>query len=76
MLISLRDDEGKLAAKDVLDIDFDMSIASKENRDGYYVRVNRWYRLNEEFGSEDEAEEAMLHLVNVRNALENELRNY
>lgn len=32
MLINLRNKEGKLMVKDVLDIDFDMSVEKKNNK--------------------------------------------
>ncbi|MCM1183378.1 MAG: hypothetical protein NC337_08395 [Roseburia sp.] len=76
MLISLRDSNGKLAVKDVLDIDFDMSVTQNDDRDGYYVMVNRRYRLNEKFASEETAEQEMLRIAGMRNSLENDLRSY
>lgn len=74
MLINLRDKNGKLLIKDYLDVDFDMSVEKKADK--YYVAVNRVYRLDEEFETEDVAELAMLAVAKARNSLENELREY
>lgn len=75
MLIHLRDKENKLVIKDVLDIDFDMSV-ELSNNGKYCVNVNNIYHFDEEFNSQDEAEEKMVHIANVRNHLESELSNY
>ena len=74
MLISLRDKNGKLLIKDVLDIDFDMSVVREEKK--YFVAVNQRYNLDEAFEQESDAEERMISLANSRNNLEDELRNY
>ena len=47
MLINLRDQNNKLVIKDVLDLDFDMSVEQAEDK--YYVNINHKYRLDEEF---------------------------
>lgn len=74
MLINVRDKNGKLLVKDMLDIDFDMSI--EDENSNYYVRINRQYRLDEIFQNEKSAEEKMCYIAAARNSLENELRNY
>lgn len=74
MLINLRDQNNKLVIKDVLDLDFDMSVEQAEDK--YYVNINHKYRLDEEFSTEKSAEDQMIYVAGVRNTLENELRNY
>lgn len=74
MLMNLRDREDRLVIKDMLDIDFDMSVESKDNK--YYVNINRLYRLDDDFSNREEAEDKMLYIAGVRNHLEEELRNY
>lgn len=75
MLITLKDNKNKLVVKDILDIDFDMSVESKKGK--YYVVVNSSYRCEEEYEDEDDAIDQMRHIVNVRNRLEAELfRDY
>lgn len=74
MLISLRDKKQKLVIKDVLDIDFDMSVEEEDNR--FIVKINRSYKLSEDFLTRAIAEEKMLQLADVRNNLEEELKNY
>ena len=39
MLITLRDRANRLVVKDILDIDFDMSVESID-QDKYYVNIN------------------------------------
>ena len=75
VLIHLRDKENKLVIKDVLDIDFDMSVELIKNGK-YCVNINNIYHLDEEFNSQDDAEAEMVHIANVRNDLEAELSNY
>lgn len=74
MLIHLRDSAKKLVIKDILDIDFDMSVEQEGNL--YYVAVNHRYRLDGSFQEEAAAENQMIYIANVRNELENELRNF
>lgn len=74
MLITLRDKNRKLVVKDMLDIDFDMSV--KEENENFYVMINRKYKLDEEFSNEKAAEDRMLEIARARNNLENELREY
>lgn len=74
MLLTLRDKNNKLVVKDMLDIDFDMSV--EKEKDKFYVSVNHNLKLSDEFTSETEAEEIMLSIADARNNLENELKNY
>ena len=74
MLISLRDKNNKLIIKDYFDLDFDMSVFEAKGK--YYISINKHYRLNDEFPNEGAAEEAMLRIMNARNTLEQEIRNY
>lgn len=70
MLISLRDKNNKMVIKDY----FDMNVVHADGK--YYVAVNKHFRLNDSFSSESAAEEAMLKIMEARNALEQEIRNY
>ena len=73
MLINLRINAEKLVVKDILDIDFDMSVEEKNNR--YIINVNRQYSCAEEYDNEKDAESRMLQIAEMRNDLETELRN-
>ena len=74
MLINLRNREGKLIVKDVLDIDFDMSVEEENNK--YVININHQFKLDGEFGSEEAAEEWMIHIADSRNKIEAELSQY
>lgn len=75
MLITLRDNGNKPVAKDILDIDFDMTVEKENGK--YYVVVNQNYKYDEAYETEEDAVEQMRHIVNVRNKLEEELlRDY
>ena len=74
MLITLRDNKNKLVAKDILDIDFDMTI--EQDRGKYYILVNQNYRYDGTYETMEDAADQMRHIVNVRNRLEEELRDY
>ena len=74
MLINLKNNAEKLVVKDILDIDFDMSLEEKNNK--YIVNMNRQYRCAEEYDNEKDAEARMLQIAEMRNDLETELRNY
>ena len=81
MLIKVRNKDGKLLVKDVLDIDFDMSISEIEdgtnkNHKSYAVRLNHSLTLAERFDSEKAAEIAMENIAEDRNQLEEDLRNW
>ncbi len=53
--------------KDVLDIDFDMSVEKKNNK--YFLNINREFTLDGEFNSEKAAETQMLAIADSRNRL-------
>lgn len=74
MLITVKNKRGDLKVKDILDIDFDMSVEA----DGgdFVVKINRQYWDPEKFKSQKDAEEQMLHLAGLRNTLESELREW
>lgn len=74
MLINLRDRENRLVIKDMLDIDFDMFVES--NKEKYHVYINSLYRIDDEFCSQNDAEDKMRYVAGARNHLEEELRNY
>ena len=79
MLIRMRNEEGKLIAKDILDIDFNMTVAEAQDVNGknhYTVKLNDHLTLDEEFDTADAAELALNHIVDCRNELEDELRRY
>ena len=74
MLIVLKDKKEKIVVKDILDIDFDMSVEEVNKK--YYVNINRNYRLDEEFLTQNDAVDRMLSIANNRNILEQELRSF
>lgn len=74
MLLDLRNKKNELVVKDILDIDFDMSV--KEGTDKFYVIINKQYREDEEYDTLEEAEAQVKYLSKVRNQLEQELRNF
>lgn len=74
MLITLRDNKNNLVAKDILDIDFDMTI--EQDKGKYYILVNQNYRYDGTYETMEDAADQMRYIVNVRNKLEEELRDY
>lgn len=74
MNINFRDSNGKLYSKDILDISLDMEV-SKSKSGKYVVNLNSKYVFDEEYDTTEEAEDQLKHLSQVRNNLENELRN-
>ena len=74
MLISLRNNDGKLIVKDYQDLDFDMSIEKEEDK--FFVKINSQYKVDVVFQNEKDAEECMRTIVNVRNKLEEDLLQY
>lgn len=75
MVLQLKNSDGKLVIKDILDIDLDMYVEKNEDKKGFSVVVNSKYTLASTFETEEEAEDAMIGVANARNDLENELRN-
>ena len=55
MLINLRDKNGKLVIKDILDIDFNMCVAEEAGE--YVVQINSTYNYADKYPSEREAED-------------------
>lgn len=78
MVIKVRDCDGNLKIKDILDIDFDMHVETEnvKGKTKYYVQLNSNLRLDDEFPDKSTAEESMVSLADARNELENELRNF
>lgn len=74
MLIKLRNKDNKLLIKDLLDIDFDMYVRQEKSK--YYVMANSELQIDTEYDSEQEAEEGMINLAQIRNDLESELDYY
>lgn len=75
MLIGLRNRRtNELVFKDMFDIDFDMSVEEKDNK--FYVKVNKSYRLLDEFLNRKDAEERMCYIALCRNNLEEDLKEY
>lgn len=75
MLIGLRNRRtNELVFKDMLDVDFDMSVEEKDNK--FYVKVNRNYRLPDEYLNRKDAEERMCYIASCRNNLEEDLKEY
>lgn len=74
MLLNLRNKNNKLVIKDILDIDFNMSVKEKDGK--YRIAVNNSYYFDEDFDNEKDAEKQMLKIADSRNSLENELRNF
>ena len=77
MLIRMRDKKGKLRVRDVLDVDFDMSVdqCGDSAQPEYCVKINRQYVLDETFYTENDAENAMIGIARARNKLEEEIRS-
>lgn len=74
MIIQMVDNKGKLRAKDLLDINMDMSIVSSEK--GYRIRLNNTYYLDEIFDDEEDAKRRFHNLVESRNNAEEEIKLY
>ncbi len=74
MNIDFRDSNKKLYSKDILDVALDMEI-SKSKSGKYVVNLNDKYVYDEEFDTEEKAEDQLKHLSRVKNHLESELRN-
>lgn len=74
MLISFRDGDNNLCAKNILQLDLDMCVY--DNKKGEYkIQLNKNCTYDQVYDSKDEAEKMMKHLVEVSNHLENQLIN-
>ena len=71
MILTIKDSRGQLLAKDILDIDFDMSVSRVGEE--YILNLNQNYIFSENFGSREEAEEQMMRIVDSRNSIEAKL---
>ena len=74
MLIKLRDKQGRLCAKDVFDIDFDMYVTQARDTGKYMVVINPQYFLDGAYDNKEAAEAEAYRLIDDRNDLEEELR--
>lgn len=74
MLIPVKNKRGDLKVKDILDIDFDMSVES--DGEDFVVKINRQYWDTGKFKTQKDAEKQMLSLAEMRNTLESELRDW
>ena len=68
MLIGLRNKNGELKVKDILDLNMDMSV--EKYGDGYRVKISRGYYLDGEYTEKEDAEAALYNIANIRNELE------
>lgn len=76
MQINLKTKDGELISKDMLDIDFDMSVKKEHSKSGknfYVIWVNKRLKFNETFESRELAEIKMVEIAETRNALERSL---
>lgn len=73
MMITLRNANGDLCSKDILDVNMDMSIT--QNGGKYEVKVNQNYTLDEKFDTKEDAEDQIRALTASRNSAENALLN-
>ena len=74
MVITMVDKNGNMRAKDLLDINLDMSIVS--DKKGYRIRLNNTYFFDEIFSTEEEAKHCFRSLVESRNNAEEEIGLY
>ena len=74
MIVTMVDKNGRLRAKDLLDINLDMSIT--HDAGGYYIRMNNTYFYDEVFKDEESAKACFYSLVEARNDAEEEIRMY
>ena len=73
MNINMRDSKGNLFSKDILLMDLDMAI---EEQDGKFIlKLNQRYIYDGVFNTKEEAENELIRLAEVRNNLEDELRD-
>ena len=68
MLIGLRNKAGDLRVRDILDINIDMRV--EQTAEGFLVRMNRQYYLDEKFSTRKNAENAIYNIANIRNEME------
>ena len=73
VMIALRDTNGNLCSKDILDVNMDMSVAKSGSN--FEVKANQNYTLDETFDNKEEAEEQIRALTASRNHAEEVLQN-
>ena len=77
MLIGLRNQEtNELVYKDMLDIDFDMSIQKDNASNKYEIIINDIFKYKDSFSKRSDAEIEMGNIADSRNSQEITLANY
>jgi hypothetical protein len=74
MILILRNRKKELVAKDMLDINWDMTTHRRGNK--YIVQVDKRHILDETFPTKELAEAKMIELADKYNEIEAELRYY
>lgn len=74
MILTVRTKQGDLRAKDILDIDFDMSV--REENGKFVVRINRTLWDMEQYATKEEAEDRMMFIADMRNRQEMALEDW
>lgn len=76
MLINLKErNSKKLVVKDYLDVDFDMTV-EENGKDKYVININKKYTFATEYTTRGDAEDEMIEIMNNRNQLEHEYREF
>lgn len=75
MLVPMRDSDGNLVSKDILDINFDMKV-EKTNDNKYKLKINKNYYGIETYKNKDRAEKELLMMIDARNQAEADLRSF
>lgn len=74
MILILRNRKKELVAKDMLDINWDMTTHRRGHK--YIVQVDKRHTLDETFPTKELAEAKMIELADKYNEIEAELRYY
>lgn len=74
MILILRTRKKELVAKDMLDINWDMTTHRRGSK--YIVQVDKHHTLDETFSTKELAEAKMIELADKYNSIEEELRYY
>lgn len=74
MILILRNRKKELVAKDMLDINWDMTTHRRGNK--YIVQVDKRHTLDETFPTKELAEAKMIELADKYNEIEADLRYY
>jgi len=76
VLINLKEkSNNKLVVKDYLDIDFDMAV-EEIKKERFVININKKYTYAVEYNTIEEAEDAMIAIMNNRNHLEYEYKDF